>query len=71
MVTSVDWHAAQGALDFGHLFLSSSFDWTVKLWSAKETARPLHTFDTFNGYVMDVAWSPTHPSVFACVDDRQ
>lgn len=24
-----------GPLDFSHLFLTSSFDWTVKLWSCK------------------------------------
>lgn len=34
-VTGVDFHRATGQLDFSHLFLTSSFDWTVKLWSLK------------------------------------
>lgn len=34
-VTGVDFHCATGQLDFSHLFLTSSFDWTVKLWSLK------------------------------------
>lgn len=34
-VTSIDTHNVQGPMDFSHLFLSSSFDWTIKLWSLK------------------------------------
>lgn len=34
-VTGIDCHQVQGRLDFSHLFLSSSFDWTIKLWSLK------------------------------------
>ena len=40
-VTGIDCHHVQGQLDFSHLFLTSSFDWTVKLWSSK-THTPLH-----------------------------
>lgn len=29
---------------------------------------PLSTFDGFEEAVYDVAWSPSHPSVFACID---
>ncbi|CAG0898624.1 unnamed protein product [Darwinula stevensoni] len=66
-VTGIDTHRAYGPIEFSHLFLSSSFDWTVKLWSAKER-KPLHSFEDNGDYIYDVAWSPIHPSVFAAVD---
>ncbi len=34
-VTGIDCHRAVGNVDFTQLFLTSSFDWTVKLWSTK------------------------------------
>ncbi|KAF0024708.1 hypothetical protein F2P81_023510 [Scophthalmus maximus] len=34
-VTGVSCHSAVGTVDFSHLFITSSFDWTVKLWSTK------------------------------------
>lgn len=66
-VTGISAHAVQGAIDFSHLFLTSSFDWTVKLWSMKEN-RPLYSFEDNGDYVYDVAWSPAHPALFATVD---
>ena len=50
------------------LLLSSSMDWTVKLWSPKERTSPLFTFEASQEYVYDCQWSPTHPSVFASCD---
>jgi len=51
------------------LFLTSSYDWTVKLWSnSQSTNRPLYTFESCKDYVYDVKWSPKHPAVFACGD---
>ncbi|XP_055931928.1 cytoplasmic dynein 1 intermediate chain 2-like isoform X2 [Argiope bruennichi] len=66
-VTGLSSHSAQGHIDFSHLFLSASMDWTVKLWSLKDS-KPLYSFEDNGDYVCDVAWSPVHPSVFACVD---
>ncbi|PNF37523.1 Cytoplasmic dynein 1 intermediate chain [Cryptotermes secundus] len=66
-VTGISAHSVQGAIDFSHLFLTSSFDWTVKLWSVKEN-RPLYSFEDNGDYVYDVAWSPVHPALFATVD---
>lgn len=66
-VTGIDTHNGQGNLDFSHLFLSSSIDWTVKLWSLKEN-KPLYSFEDNGDYVYDVAWSPIHPALFATVD---
>nr|XP_012420420.1 PREDICTED: cytoplasmic dynein 1 intermediate chain 2 isoform X6 [Odobenus rosmarus divergens] len=34
-ITGIHCHAAVGAVDFSHLFVTSSFDWTVKLWTTK------------------------------------
>lgn len=67
-VTGISAHAVQDGIDFSHLFLTSSIDWTIKLWSLKGN-RPLHSFDHNGDYVYDVAWSPTHPALFAAVDD--
>ncbi|XP_071444751.1 cytoplasmic dynein 1 intermediate chain isoform X5 [Hetaerina americana] len=66
-VTGVDTQCAQGQVDFSHLFLTSSSDWTIKLWSLKEN-KPLYSFEDNGDYVYDVAWSPIHPALFAAVD---
>ncbi|MEQ2196442.1 Cytoplasmic dynein 1 intermediate chain 2, partial [Xenoophorus captivus] len=67
MSCRIDCHTAAGPMDFSHLFVTSSFDWTVKLWSTKNN-KPLYSFEDNSDYVYDVMWSPTHPALFACVD---
>lgn len=60
--------------EISDLVLSSSLDWTVKLWSPKVISeqnacgRPLMTFESSQEYIYDVQWSPKHPSVFASCD---
>ncbi|KAM9487293.1 dynein, cytoplasmic 1, intermediate chain 2a isoform 2-T3 [Clarias gariepinus] len=66
-ITGIHCHTAAGSVDFSHLFLTSSFDWTVKLWSTKNN-KPLYSFEDNSDYVYDVMWSPIHPALFACVD---
>ncbi|XP_051865312.1 cytoplasmic dynein 1 intermediate chain 2-like isoform X1 [Pristis pectinata] len=66
-VTGIHCHTAAGAVDFSHLFITSSFDWTVKLWSTKNN-KSLYSFEDSSDYVFDVMWSPIHPALFACVD---
>lgn len=66
-ITGIHCHTAAGPLDFSHLFVTSSFDWTVKLWSTKNN-KPLYSFEDNSDYVYDVMWSPIHPALFACVD---
>jgi len=66
-VTGVSTHTCSGPIDFSHLFITSSIDWTVKLWSVKET-KPLYSFEDNGDYVYDVAWSPIHPALFTAVD---
>uniref|UniRef100_A0A8K9WM16 Cytoplasmic dynein 1 intermediate chain 1 n=1 Tax=Oncorhynchus mykiss TaxID=8022 RepID=A0A8K9WM16_ONCMY len=66
-VTGLSCHNAVGPVDFSHLFVTSSFDWTVKLWSTKHN-KPLYSFEDNADYVYDVMWSPVHPALFAAVD---
>ncbi|XP_061616379.1 cytoplasmic dynein 1 intermediate chain 1 isoform X7 [Phyllopteryx taeniolatus] len=66
-VTGISCHNAVGTVDFSHLFVTSSFDWTVKLWSTKQN-KPLYSFEDNADYVYDVMWSPVHPAIFASVD---
>uniref|UniRef100_A0AAQ5ZZQ9 Dynein, cytoplasmic 1, intermediate chain 2a n=1 Tax=Amphiprion ocellaris TaxID=80972 RepID=A0AAQ5ZZQ9_AMPOC len=66
-ITGIHCHTAAGPLDFSNLFVTSSFDWTVKLWTTKNN-KPLYSFEDNSDYVYDVMWSPTHPALFACVD---
>ncbi|KAF2463029.1 cytoplasmic dynein-like protein 1 intermediate chain 2 [Lindgomyces ingoldianus] len=83
-VMSLDFHPAKGAIDLGDLVLSSSVDWSVKLWKVRP---PAATGGASNhsapgasqivtplldiareDLVYDVRWSPAKPSVFALVD---
>uniref|UniRef100_A0A3B3RAX7 Cytoplasmic dynein 1 intermediate chain 1 n=1 Tax=Paramormyrops kingsleyae TaxID=1676925 RepID=A0A3B3RAX7_9TELE len=66
-VTGISCHNAVGPIDFSHLFVTSSFDWTVKLWNTKHN-KPLYSFEDNADYVYDVMWSPVHPALFAAVD---
>ena len=52
----------------GNLLLSSSVDWSVKLWNPKTSKSPVLAFDIYEDYVFDVKWSPVHPSVFAVAE---
>lgn len=52
------------------LVLSSSFDWTVKLWSANDGKESIRTFEHSDDYVYDVSWNPSNPSVFATVNNE-
>uniref|UniRef100_A0A8C5HZD3 Dynein cytoplasmic 1 intermediate chain 1 n=1 Tax=Gouania willdenowi TaxID=441366 RepID=A0A8C5HZD3_GOUWI len=66
-VTGISCHSAVGTVDFSNLFITSSFDWTIKLWSTKQN-KPLYSFEDNADYVYDVMWSPVHPAMFAAVD---
>ncbi|XP_048727071.1 cytoplasmic dynein 1 intermediate chain 2-like isoform X19 [Ostrea edulis] len=66
-ITGIDCHSVPGQIDFSPYFLTSSFDWTLKLWSIKDQ-KFLHSFEDNSDYVYDVQWSPIHPALFASVD---
>lgn len=76
-ITGLHFHPMAGQLNFSDLYLTSSVDWTCKLWRAKsiskpstspQTIAPLYSFEGADDYVYDVKWSPTHPALFASVD---
>ena len=56
--------------EMSELMLSSSMDWTIKLWYPKNQFKdsPIYTFESSQEYIYDVKWSPVHPSIFASVD---
>ncbi|CAG8949235.1 hypothetical protein HYFRA_00004860 [Hymenoscyphus fraxineus] len=80
-VMSMDFHPARGPVDLGDLVLTSSLDWSVKLWKVRAPAATSTTGVTGEGQsvapildftredvVYDAAWSPIKPGVFALVD---
>jgi dynein intermediate chain len=61
------------AEQYGDLVLSSSTDWTVRLWNHKKKGDAasrlgLKCFEDPKDYVYDVAWSTENPALFAAVD---
>lgn len=67
LVTSIDYRPIDTQAGYSHLFLTSSIDWTVKLWDTKES-EPVHSFESNGDYIYDVKWSPTSPALFATAD---
>ncbi|KAF2836413.1 WD40 repeat-like protein [Patellaria atrata CBS 101060] len=80
-VMSLDFHPAKGPIDLGDLVLSSSIDWSVKLWKVRQSATssttsvtgtaqaasPLLDF-TREDLVYSARWSPIKAGIFALVD---
>jgi len=54
-------------LEMTNLLLTSSMDWTIKLWNPEKEKTPLFSFESSHDWIYDVQWSPKHPSVFASV----
>ncbi|KAG6334603.1 hypothetical protein ID866_4479 [Astraeus odoratus] len=76
-VTGLHFHPLVGPVDFSDLFLTTSVDWTVKLWRAKSLAKPstaahsippVYSFDEADDYVYDVKWHTAHPALFGTAD---
>ncbi|XP_026193154.1 cytoplasmic dynein 1 intermediate chain 2 [Cyclospora cayetanensis] len=66
-LTSLHFHPgpSEGSRDYSHLLLSSSVDWSIKLWSSKNLKDPIATFEGADAYIYDVKWHPTSPAIFA------
>jgi hypothetical protein len=47
------------------LLLTSSFDWTVKLWYPQSSTSCIGTFNAHESIVSDVSWNSMHPAKFA------
>jgi len=68
-ITSMEFHPGGSRVSktLADTFLTSSFDWTVKLWDHR-TDQEIYCFEHMQDYVHDCKWSPVHPAVFACCD---
>ena len=81
-VMSTAFHPGRGPVDVGDLMLSSSLDWSIKLWRVKSAAHSsTYAGNSATGQhnigpvldiqredlVYDAKWAPHKPSVFACV----
>jgi dynein intermediate chain len=81
-VTSLSVHPSSGSISLGQYMLSSSTDWSIKLWRIKQFSQlggsssksntsefvaPIADISRDDA-VYDVAWSPLLPGVFADVD---
>jgi dynein intermediate chain len=79
-VMSVAFHPPRGPVDLGDLVLSSSLDWSVKLWKVRAPAATSTIVESAGtsvaplldlareDVVYDASWSPVRPGVFALVD---
>ncbi|KAL4911857.1 WD40-repeat-containing domain protein [Aspergillus aurantiobrunneus] len=82
-IMSTAFHPARGPVDLGDLMLSSSLDWSVKLWRVRPPAAtaPAATSGITDTQVVtpildinredvvyDARWSPHRPGVFSVVD---
>ncbi|VDL99260.1 unnamed protein product [Schistocephalus solidus] len=66
-ITAVCIPCVEGSADSPPLFLTTSMDCSVKLWSKKDTF-PIFSFDDRIAYFLDCDWSPVHPALFTTVD---
>ncbi|KAA8642238.1 hypothetical protein EYZ11_008565 [Aspergillus tanneri] len=81
-IMSTAFHPARGPVDLGDLMLSSSLDWSVKLWRVRPPATTAPATSAITAaqvvtpildinredVVYDVRWSPHRPGVFSLVD---
>ena len=68
LITAMSIHPPTNNNIYSNLLLTTSFDWTVKLWNLKESKFPIAEFVSTNyDYVCDVQWSPIYPPIFATV----
>lgn len=79
-VMSIDFHPVRGPVDLGDLVLSSSLDWSVKIWKARPPtsstsstsvpiSNPTPVLDlSRDDIVYDAAWNPVKPGMFGLVD---
>jgi dynein intermediate chain, cytosolic len=73
-ITAVSFNKTTESLDYNdkrdlsNLYLTSSFDSTVKLWDSSMIDCPIYSFESStNDYIYDTSWSPIHPAMFASI----
>lgn len=69
-INSIEYHpfVQDNENDFSDLFITSSSDWTNKLWSVTEDESLLCSFDVNDDCIYCSKWHPTNPSVFVTGD---
>lgn len=69
-VNSIEYHpfVSDSNNDFSDIFLTSSSDWTSKLWSISGDDLPIVSFDCNDDCIYASKWHPTNPSVFVTGD---
>lgn len=69
-VTSVNTHPMSADTDwkFSDLMLSTSMDWSAKLWNQQRSNLPLQSFEACEDCVYDAKWHTNHPGVFVVAD---
>lgn len=71
-VSSVQHHPGGAGGVFSETILTSSLDWTVRVWSRRAAVPEVARLDGFNDYVLDAAWCPAacNPSLIAAGDNE-
>lgn len=49
-ITSLDFHSSKGVIDFSDLLLSTSLDWSIKLWKIRPFTGPVNAAQPSNPY---------------------
>jgi dynein intermediate chain len=67
LITSIDMHPSRLPC-YKNLFLTSSFDCSVKLWNLEVHDKPIVEINSSSfDYIVDVKWSPIGPSIFGMI----
>ena len=71
-VSSVQHHPGGAGDACSETMLTSSLDWTVRVWSRRAAVPEVARLDGFNDYVLDASWCPaaSHPSLIAAGDNE-
>ena len=50
------------------LILTSSMDWTAKLWNPRISNKVYMNFESAEDYIFDVSWNKSNSTIFGTVD---
>eukprot|EP01015_Nassula_variabilis_P035998 TRINITY_DN917_c0_g1_i9.p1 TRINITY_DN917_c0_g1~~TRINITY_DN917_c0_g1_i9.p1 ORF type:complete len:588 (-),score=106.49 TRINITY_DN917_c0_g1_i9:44-1807(-) len=68
-ITSLSLHSQlDNAKNLTGLLVSSSFDWTSRLWNPRVSTKSMITMEAAEDYIYDAQWHPTLPATYMSVD---